>query len=201
MGQVAFQQGFFTIARPCNRCGGNGRRITKPCETCEGAGNVRSENTLQLKIPAGVDDGTRMRMSGLGEAGSAGGPPGDLYVVLHVKEHPVFQRHGQDIVVEMPITFTQAALGSEVQVPTIDGEQSINVAAGTQSGTQVRLRGKGVPAVNGGQRGDQHVILVVRTPRKLSADARKLLEQLREMEGDEADEPGLFDRVKNIFGS
>ncbi len=113
----------------------------------------------------------------------------------------MFQRHGQDIVVEMPITFTQAALGSEVQVPTIDGEQSINVAAGTQSGTQVRLRGKGVPAVNGGQRGDQHVILVVRTPRKLSADARKLLEQLREMEGDEADEPGLFDRVKNIFGS
>jgi molecular chaperone DnaJ len=198
-GQVAFQQGFFTIARTCGACAGAGRRITQPCEACEGRGRVQRERTLTIRIPAGVDNGTRIRMSGEGEAGSGGGPPGDLYVVLHVREHPVFQRRERDIHMLLPVSFARAVLGAEVTVPTIDGEQRLKIPPGTQSGTSIRLRGLGVPALNGGARGDQFVTVQVLTPTKLSNEQRRLIEELADLDGEENEEPGLFERVKNIF--
>jgi molecular chaperone DnaJ len=139
-------------------------------------------------------------MSGEGEAGPAGGPPGDLYVVLHVRKHPFFQRRDLDIFVELPVSISQAALGAEIKVPTLDGEESLTVPAGTQSGERFRLRGQGVPALNGSGRGDEFVTVTVRTPTKLSEEKRRLLEELAKLDGEETSEPGLFDRVKNIFG-
>jgi molecular chaperone DnaJ len=198
-GQVAFQQGFFTVARPCGACQGTGRRITNPCNGCEGRGRVQRERTMTIRIPAGVDDGTRIRMSGEGEGGLSGGRPGDLYVVLHVREHEVFQRQEQNLHCTFPLSFTQAALGAEVEVPTIDGKQPLSVPAGTQSGTTFRLRGLGVPAINSSARGDQYVTVQVVTPRKLTDEYREVLERLAELEGEELDEPGLFERVKKIF--
>jgi molecular chaperone DnaJ len=198
-GQVAFQQGFFTIARPCGMCGGSGSRITKPCATCEGRGRVQEERTLPIRIPAGVDDGTRIRISGEGEGGARGGPPGDLYVVLHVREHPVFQRQDREIHCVVPISYSQAALGAEIRVPTIDGETTLTIPAGTQAGTSFRMRGLGVPALNSTARGDQYVTVQVRTPTRLTDEQRNLIEQLAELDGEETAEPGLFDRVKNIF--
>lgn len=199
-GQVAFQQGFFTIARTCSHCGGTGKRITHPCASCEGSGRVRNERTLTIRIPPGVDEGTRMRMTGEGEAGPPGAPPGDLYVVLHVREHRLFQRDGLHIHVQLPLSYSQAALGAELEVPTIDGSQPLTIPAGTQSGARFRLKGRGAPSVNGRGRGDQFVSIQVRTPVKLSAERRRLLEELGRLDGEEPVEPGLFDRVKNIFG-
>jgi molecular chaperone DnaJ len=146
-----------------------------------------------------VDNGTRIRMSGEGEGGSGGGPPGDLYVVLHVREHPVFQRRERDIHVVLPISFAKATLGAEVDVPTIDGEHKLSIPPGTQSGTSFRLRGLGVAALNRGVRGDQFVTVQVVTPTKLSSDQRRLIEELAELDGEQMGEPGLFERVKNIF--
>lgn len=198
-GQVAFQQGFFTIARPCNRCGGTGRRIVRPCHGCSGQGRVQQERTLTVRIPAGVDSGTRLRMSDEGEGGTGGAPPGDLYVVLHVREHAVFQRRDLDLHCVVPVSFTQAALGAEISVPTIDGGDSLDLPVGTQTGTSFRLKGRGVPAVNGRGRGDQYVTVQVRVPTRLSREQRQLIEQLAEFDDEEADGQGLFDRVKNIF--
>jgi molecular chaperone DnaJ len=198
-GQVAFQQGFFTIARPCNVCGGSGRRITNPCTTCEGRGRVQNERTLKIRIPAGVDDGTRIRMSGEGEGGTRGGPPGDLYVVLHVREHAHFQRADRDLHYALAVSFSQAALGAELPVPTIDGEEQLTIPPGTQTGTSFRLKGLGVPALNSSARGDQYVTVHVRTPIRLSEERRRLLEQLAELDGEETSDPGLFEKVKNIF--
>jgi molecular chaperone DnaJ len=198
-GQVAFQQGFFTIARPCGRCEGTGRQITEPCTRCKGQGRLREERTLTVRIPAGVDEGMRLRMAGEGEEGSQGGPPGDLYVVLHVREHERFRREGRDILYEAPITFSQAALGAAIRVPTLDGDETLEVRPGTQSGERVRLKGKGVPSLDGRGRGDQYVVLVVRTPSRLGREQRELLERLAELEGRPAEERGLFDRVKDIF--
>ncbi len=199
-GQVAFQQGFFTFARSCESCEGRGLTITDPCEKCEGRGRLQRKKTLRIRIPAGVNDGTRIRMSGEGEAGPAGGPPGDLYVVLHVREHPVFQRRDLDILVNLPISISQAALGAEITVPTLDGEEALTIPAGTQTGESFRLRGRGVPVLNGSGRGDQYVTVTVRTPTRLSEEKRRLLEELARLDGEETSEPGLFDRVKNIFG-
>jgi molecular chaperone DnaJ len=199
-GQVAFQQGFFTIARVCNACSGTGKRITRPCETCHGEARLRHERTIQVRIPPGVDEGMQLRVSGEGEAGTAGAPRGDLYVVLHVKEHPVFQREERHLVCEVPITFSQSALGAEIQVPTLDGEQALEIPAGTQSGTRFRLRGRGVRGVDGQPPGDEFVIVRVHTPTRLTKEQRQLFEQLAENEGDPRVERGLFDRVKDIFG-
>ena len=199
-GQVAFQQGFFTIARTCSSCGGAGKRIVTPCETCQGRGRVRSESTITVRVPAGVDDGMRLRVSGEGEASPDGGPQGDLYVVLHVAPHPVFHRDGAQLHCEVPISFAEAALGTVVRVPLVGGgEHELEIDAGTQSGTVVRLRGKGLPALDRSGRGDLHVTVQVRTPKSLTAEQRQLLEQLGELDGSEPAERGLFDRVKDIF--
>lgn len=198
-GQVAFQQGFFTIARPCGHCGGTGRRIVRPCAECDGQGRVQKERTLTVRIPAGVDDGMRLRMSGEGEGGIGGAPAGDLFVVLHVREHPSFRRDDLDLLSVTEVTFAQAALGAEIRVATIDGEEVLSVPAGTQSGTSFRLKGRGVPALNGRGRGDLHVTLRVSVPKRLSRDQRRLIEELAEHDGGDEDDSGLFERVKNIF--
>ncbi len=198
-GQVAFQQGFFTLTRPCGRCRGSGRVITAPCPKCDGAGRVRRERTLTVRIPAGVDEGMHLRLSGEGEASPDDGPPGDLYVVIHVASHPVFQRDGKDIRSEVSIGFAQAALGATIRVKTLDGEEDFEVPQGTQSGSVFRLQGKGIPSVGGGGRGDHYVSVVVRTPARLSAEQRELFERLAKLEGEDASGKGLFDRVKDIF--
>ena len=198
-GQVAFQQGFFTIARACSHCQGTGKRITDPCMACTGEGRVRAEKTITVRIPAGVDDGVQLRVSGEGEAGPAGGVPGDLYVVLHVRDHEIFRRHELHILCDIPISYAQATLGAEITVPTLDGEETLTIHAGTQSGSRFRLRGKGVPELNGRGRGDQYVTLHVHTPTALTVEQRELISKLAEIEGDPVAEPGLFDRVKKIF--
>ena len=198
-GQVAFRQGFFTIARPCDRCRGAGRRITEPCKDCSGAGRVQRESTLTVRIPAGVDEGMQLRLSGEGEPGSGGGHAGDLFVVLHVREHEVFERRDEHIYCGVGVSFSRLALGGELRVPTLYGEEILRVPAGTQSGEVFRLKGKGIPVVNGNRRGDQYVTVQVRTPKRLSDEQRQLLEQLAEVEGDDTGERGLFDRVKGIF--
>jgi molecular chaperone DnaJ len=199
-GQVAFQQGFFTIARSCRACGGAGRRIVRPCERCRGEGRLKSEKTLEVRIPAGVDDGVQLRVTGEGEAGTGGAPPGDLYVVLHVAPHPVLGRAGTDLLAEVPITFTQAALGAELTVTGLDGELPLKIAPGTQSETQLRLKGQGVPALDGRGRGDLVVTVRVHTPTRLNAEQRRLLTELSRIEGRPPSGRGLFDKVKDIFG-
>ena len=200
-GQVAFQQGFFTIARTCGTCGGAGRRIVKPCPKCQGRGRVPAERTLTVKIPPGVGDGTRMRLAGEGEAGAGGGAPGDLYVFLRVRPHPRFIRDGNHLVYDAPISFAQAALGTRLTIPLIGGgEAEVVVPAGTQPGATFRVHGKGVVSLDGSGRGDLIVVARVRTPERLTAEQRELLERLAALDGDDVGERGLFDRVKDIFG-
>jgi molecular chaperone DnaJ len=198
-GQVAFQQGFFTIARACGHCGGTGRRIVKPCAGCRGEGRVRVEREIKVRIPAGVDDGMQLRLGSEGEAGSGGAPPGDLYVMIHVREHPVFHREERDLHSTLEITFSQAALGAEHSVPTLDGDHELSIPAGTQSGTRFRLRGKGVTSLDGRGRGDHYLTVQVHTPQGLDGEQRELFERLADIEGEPTADRGLFDRVKDIF--
>jgi molecular chaperone DnaJ len=199
-GQIAFQQGFFAVARPCNLCRGTGKRIVKPCPTCRGEGRLRAERTLTVRIPAGVDEGSQLRMTGEGEAAEGGGRPGNLYVVLHVKKHAIFEREGRHVLYTAPLSFSQAALGTKIRVPTLDGEEEIEIPAGTQSGSVFRLHGKGIPSLDGEGTGDQYVTAAVRIPKRLSAEQRELIEKLAEHDGEEPAERGIFDRVKDIFG-
>ena len=201
-GQVAFQQGFFTIARTCGTCGGSGRRIVTPCPTCSGRGRVQAQKTLTVRVPAGVEDGMRLRIAGEGEAGPEGGPSGDLYVVLEVKEHDVFRREGSNLHVELSLSPAQAALGTAVKVPLLGGgEEELEIDPGTQPGTVIKLRGKGLPSLERRGKGDLLVTVHLRVPRRLDAERRALYEKLAALEGDETSERGLFDRVKDIFGS
>lgn len=201
-GQVRFQQGFFVISRECSACRGTGRIVREPCPECKGQGRTQKERVLEVRVPAGVETGTRLRITGEGDAGYQGGPPGDLYVSIQVKDHPFFRRQGDDLLCEVPINFAQAALGCEIKVPTLEGDHVLKIPPGTQSGTVFRLRGKGVLNLNGMGRGDQLVKVVVRTPKKLSDRARNLLKELAEELGP-ADEPeseeGFFSRVKDMF--
>jgi molecular chaperone DnaJ len=208
-GQLRYQQGFFTVARTCGQCRGTGSVIAKPCGTCRGAGRVQKERKLTVRIPAGISTGQRMRLTGEGEAGSGGGPPGDLYVVVHVQDHTFFRRDGNDLVCELPVPFTTLALGGDIQVPTLNGAEPVAVPQGTQTGATFRLKGRGMPDVSGRGVGDLHVIVKGQTPRKLNKDQRKLLEQLAATMPAESLEPtpahagedrGIFDRVKDIFG-
>jgi molecular chaperone DnaJ len=209
-GQVRFQQGFFTVARTCPQCRGAGRTITKPCQTCRGAGQVSKQRKITVKIPAGIATGQQLRLQGEGEGGLAGGPPGNLYVVVHVQEHEFFRRDGLNLFCEIPVNFTTVALGGEIQVPTLDGAENVKVPEGTATGTTLRLRGKGMPDVNGRGKGDLFATVQVQTPRKLSKEQRQVLEQLARTlptekfeprkHQDEQDERNLFDRVKDMFG-
>lgn len=208
-GQVRYQQGFFTVARTCGHCRGTGSVITKPCSMCRGAGRVQKERKLTVRIPAGIATGQRLRLTGEGEAGPAGGPPGDLYVVVHVQEHPFFQREGNDLYCEIPLNYPTLVLGGEIRVPTLDGEEPFTLPEGTQSGTTLRLRGRGMPDVSGRGRGDLLVTVKVITPKKATKEQRRLLEQLAASLPKEKFEPtpvadqedkGIFDRVKDIFG-
>lgn len=193
--------GRFVSVTTCEACGGEGRIIRDKCSHCHGTGRVRRERKIEVKIPPGVDSGSRLRINGEGEAGLRGGPPGDLYVVIHVKPHPKFKRQGNDIIIDIPITFTQAALGAEIEVPTLDGEAKLKIPEGTQTGTKFRLRGKGIPYLRGHGRGDQHVRVNVRTPQKLSAKQRELLKEFARLSGEDTpQERGIFDKVKDALG-
>uniref|UniRef100_UPI0038CBFBAD molecular chaperone DnaJ n=1 Tax=Granulicella tundricola TaxID=940615 RepID=UPI0038CBFBAD len=200
-GQMRFQQGFFSVARTCPRCGGTGTVITDPCKTCQGRTTVEHEHRLTVKVPAGVEEGTRIRYQGEGESGKYGGPSGDLYVVLSVKKHKFFERDGDDLHCVMPISFPQAVLGTELQIETLEGAESIKVPEGTQSGKEFRLRGKGVPHLNERGKGDLIVEVRVATPTKLNKQQRELVKQLGEtMVVENAPHSrGLIDKVKDIF--
>jgi len=199
-GQVRYQQGFFSVARTCHVCRGAGRVIKDPCQTCNGVGRVEREKQMEVKIPAGVETGSRLRVSGEGESGSQGGAPGDLYVVIHVAEHDQFERQGSNLYEAVPITFAQAALGSEIMVKTLDGEEKLKIPTATQTGTVFRLRGKGMPALGGRGRGDLFVSVTVMTPTSLTREQRRLLEQLAEVESKDLEDKGLVDKVRDIFG-
>jgi molecular chaperone DnaJ len=206
-GQVRYQQGFFTVAKTCGSCRGAGRIITKPCQTCRGNGRTTEQRDLKVKIPAGIATGQRLRLSGEGEHGTQGGPPGDLYIVVIVADHPFFQRHDDDLHCELRLPFTTLALGGTVQVPTLDGEESLHVPDGTASGTVLKIRHKGLPNVSGRGHGDLFVSVVAAVPKKLSREQRKAMEELRRVlpadvqqtERDSGDKP-FFERVKDIFG-
>jgi molecular chaperone DnaJ len=199
-GQVRYQQGFFSVARTCSTCRGTGRVIKTPCDGCRGAGRVEKERTMEVKIPAGVETGSRLRIAGEGESGTQGGPTGDLYVVIHVKEHEEFERQGNNLYSSVPITFAQAALGSEAAVKTLDGQQQLKIPAGTQTGSVFRLKGQGVPVLGGRGRGDLFVSVTVVTPTTLTREQRRLLEQLADVESKDLEDKGLIDKVRDIFG-
>jgi molecular chaperone DnaJ len=199
-GQVRYSQGFFAVARTCPQCGGAGKVIKDPCATCNGQGRVREEKTISVKVPAGVDEGSRLRVAGEGESGFSGGPPGDLYVFISVKEHTKFTRRDYDVHSQQSISFTQAALGAEVQTETVDGVETLRIPAGTQPNQLFRLRGKGVQFLQGAGRGDHYVHVVVRIPTSLCDEQRELLERLGAMEGEAPPEPrGFVDKVKDLF--
>lgn len=199
-GQTRFQQGFFSVMRTCPNCSGKGQIIKDPCQTCRGAGRVEREKRIEVQIPAGIDSGGRLRISGEGEAGLNGGPSGDLYVVVHVAEHEIFNRRGDNLYSAAPISFAQAALGAEIQVKTLDGEEGLKVPAGTQTGEVFRLKGKGMPSLNGRGRGDLFVAVTLITPKSLTKEQRKCLEQLAEVEDLDFEDKSFVDRIKNMFG-
>lgn len=200
-GEVVYQQSFLQIRRTCSQCNGRGQIIRRACPTCKGEAQIRTERKLKVNIPAGVDNGTRMRLSGEGQPGAHGGPPGDLYVVISVKEHPIFERQGDDLYCTVPINVAQAALGTEVDLLTLDGLQVVKIPEGSQGGARVKLRNLGVPRLQSSGRGDLFVNVNVRIPAKLTRDQRKLFEQLRETlpAENEPHEKGLLDRVKDYF--
>ncbi|MCR2833856.1 molecular chaperone DnaJ [Parerythrobacter lacustris] len=203
-GKVRAKQGFFVVERPCPNCHGRGEVIEKPCTDCRGEGRLDKPVALDVNIPAGVDTGTRIRLSGKGEAGPRGAPPGDLYIFVHVKDHAVFQREGTTLLSRVPISFTTAALGGCVEIPDLSGEtNTVDIPAGIQSGKQLRVRGAGMPVLQGRGRGDMVVEIMVETPTKLSKAQREILEQFRETEtGDECPESkGFIDRLKDVFGA
>lgn len=199
-GQVRRSQGFFTIATPCPQCRGSGQFIQDPCTDCRGFGKVEKRKTLTVKIPPGVDSGSRIRLRGEGEPGSYGGPPGDLYIVIRVKDHEIFQRHGDDILLEYPISFAQAALGSQITIELLDGEDTLKIPPGTQTGKSFVLKGKGVKNVQSGYPGDFYVKVIVVTPTRLDPEQRRLLEELAKIEGTPvlpAKKKTLFEKIKD----
>jgi len=210
-GQLHVQQGFFTISRTCHRCGGTGTVIADPCPSCRGEGRVQVDREVKVRIPAGIDEDTRLKMTGEGEPGSHGGPPGDLYIELSIRPHEVFVRRGDDLYVDASIPFSKAALGGEISVPTIDGSAAnVKIPTGTQPGREFRLRGKGMTRLRGGGRGDQIVRVTVAVPKKLTARQKELLREFAELNGDDEIGPpasagsvfeDLKDSVKHMFGA
>lgn len=199
-GQTRYQQGFFSVMRTCPNCSGKGQIIKNPCKKCRGAGRVEKEKTLEVKIPAGVETGSRLRVTGEGESGVNGGPAGDLFVVIHVAEHEIFERQGANLYSAVPVTFSQAALGAEISVKTLDGEETLKIPAGTQTGTVFRIKSQGMPVLGGRGKGDLFVAATLITPKTLTKDQRKLFEQLAEIEDVEFQDQSFMDKVRNIFG-
>ena len=202
VGQVRMQQGFFSVQQTCPRCHGSGKQIKDPCNTCHGRGQVEEQKTLSVKVPAGVDEGDRIRLTGEGQAGTNGGPPGDLYVQVHMREHKLFVRDGRDLHCEIPISFVDAALGGELEVPTLDGRVKLKIPAETQTGKLFRLRGKGVTSVRGGSAGDLLCRVVVETPVQLTRRQKELLQEFQtigESEGSQSPKKtSWFDGVKKF---
>jgi molecular chaperone DnaJ len=203
-GQVRMQQGFFSIQQTCPKCHGSGKIIPEPCASCGGAGRIKRNKTLEVKIPAGIDSGMRIRSTGNGEPGTNGGPPGDLYVEIHIKPHTVFQREGDDLHCEMPISFSKAALGGEIEVPTLGGKVSFTIPEGTQTGKTFRLKGKGIKGVRSGYSGDLFCHVVIETPVKLTEKQKDLLREFDRLtnEGGSKHSPqskGWMDKVKDFF--
>ncbi len=200
-GQAIFQQGLFRISRPCDACRGEGFVVRDPCNGCRGSGRIEGQKTLKVRVPAGVEDGMRLRVAGEGEAGISGGPAGDLYVVMRVASHPLFERDGSDLHCEVPIPLVHAALGTEVEVPTLEGRVTLRVPEGTQPGKVFRLRGKGLPSLGSTQRGDQLVRIFVEVPTQLTERQRSLLEQFAEETGTEVSPvtKGFLDKIRDLF--
>jgi molecular chaperone DnaJ len=202
VGQVRYQQGFFSVSRTCSYCRGTGKVVKDPCTQCRGEGRIAQERILEIKVPAGVDTGARLRVQGEGEAGIGGGPTGDLYVVMTIKEHPTFERQDNNLYTNVPITFTQAALGADIVVSTLEGEESIHINESTQTGTVFRLKGRGMPILGGKGKGDLFITVNVVTPANLNREQRRLLEELAKFEGREVatgKEKGILDKVKDML--
>ena len=203
MGKIRASQGFFTIERTCTTCSGRGEIITDPCASCGGSGRVSKERTLSVNIPAGVEDGTRIRLAGEGEAGLRGGPTGDLYIFLSIRQHEFFQRDGSDLFCRVPISMVTAALGGQVDVPTVEGAVTrVKIPEGTQSGKQFRLKGRGMPVLRQKMTGDMYIQVEVETPKNLSKRQRELLEDFEKASEDHTspDTHGFFSKVKAFFG-
>jgi molecular chaperone DnaJ len=200
-GQVRYQQGFFTMARTCPRCQGAGEVNASPCENCQGRGAVKEKRSLKVRIPAGVEDGSRLRLAGEGEGGDEGMPSGDLYVVTRVRKHPFFEREGNDLLCEISVSSTQAALGARIEIPTLECDEILKVPAGTQPGETLRLKGKGVQDVSGRRKGDLFVKVLVQTPGNLSKEQKALLSKLAELRGEniESVDKSVMHRLKNIL--
>jgi molecular chaperone DnaJ len=203
-GKVRAKQGFFVVERPCPNCHGRGEVLVSPCRDCGGEGRIDRPQAIDVEIPPGVDTGTRIRLSGKGEAGPRGAPPGDLYIFVHVRRHEVFEREGTTLLSRVPVSFTTAALGGKVDIPDLSGEtNTVEIPAGIQSGRQLRVRGAGMPVLQGRGRGDLVVEIMVETPTRLTREQRAILEQFRETEtGDECPESrGFFEKLKSAFGA
>jgi molecular chaperone DnaJ len=200
-GQVVTSRGFFQVSQTCPRCRGTGQTIERPCPKCGGDGRTEQSTRIKLKIPPGIEDGSRLRSTGNGEAGIRGGPSGDLYVVIHIKEHEIFEREEANLFCDAPISFAMAALGGELNVPTLHGEAKVTIPPGTQSGTVFKMRGKGMPILNTGGHGDLLVRATIAVPQKLTAEQRKKLEEFAELLGDEAPPPhkSFLERAKEFF--
>jgi molecular chaperone DnaJ len=200
-GQVISSRGFFQVSQTCPRCRGTGQVIEKPCTKCNGEGRVEAPSRIKLKIPAGIEDGSRLRSMRNGEAGIRGGPPGDLYVVIHVKEHSVFEREGENLFCEVPLPFSSAAIGGELRVPTLEGQAQLKIPAGTQSGQTFKLRGRGMPVLNSSARGDLMVRVFVEVPTRLNAEQRKKLEEFAQLMGEDNSplHKSFFEKAKEFF--
>jgi molecular chaperone DnaJ len=200
-GQVVLQQGFFRVSRPCDACSGAGEIVRDRCAECRGQGRLEGQQTINVRIPAGVDTGTRLRLTGEGEAGIAGGPAGDLYVVVNVKNHELFERDGPDLHCQVPVTMVQGALGAEIDVPTLDGKVKLKIPTGTQSGKVLRLRNKGLPTLRTTSRGDQLLHIFVETPTQLSRSQRELLERFAEQSEDRASpqHKSFIEKLRDLF--
>lgn len=200
-GYIRYSQGFFSVSKTCTKCGGKGRIIRDPCTACTGAGKIRVEQELSIKIPPGVDTGSKLKVSGEGEMGQFGGPRGDLYIFINVREHEFFKRDGINLYCSVPISFVKAVFGGQIEVPTLDGKEVIEIPAGTPSGRVFKLKGKGLPRVGGTHRGDQIVTVYIDVPRKLTERQRELLEEFARVSGEEIKRTsrGFKDKLKDIF--
>lgn len=200
-GQVRYSQGFFSVRQTCNRCRGEGKIVETPCGDCRGEGRVRHRRRISVKVPPGVETGSRLRIAGEGEAGLRGAPPGDLYIVIHVREHEIFERHGNDLLCEVPISLSQAALGAEVAVPTLDGKVKMKIPAGTQTGRVFRLKGKGITHLHGYGKGHQYVRVIVETPTRLNEKQKTILREFAKS-GGENNQPlrkNFLEKLKRAF--